>query len=194
MFYTGIGVAFWRFTAFVAIMEYFVRHRMTAIILSGLGRFIGIVVGYGILAKPYQDARSVCILYQYCYPFVCNESLNKFKSKLQKQFHIHVHVQMISNGINPKLILEPHRISMYTNIFHVILHFLVHSSTYIVLGQRNMYMYMYIVSDLSFCLNFRLRCSFSLAVKIICCSHLLAILPRFLSKLNNVRYVCHRLI
>lgn len=143
MFYTGIGVAFWRFTAFVAIMEYFVRHRMTAIILSGLGRFIGIVVGYGILAKPYQDARSVCILYQYCYPIVCNGSLNKFKSKLQKQFHIHVHVQMISNGINPMLILEPYRISMYTNIFHVILHLLVHTSRYIYRVRPEKYVHVY---------------------------------------------------
>ncbi|KAH3828238.1 uncharacterized protein LOC127881471 [Dreissena polymorpha] len=54
-FLGGIGVSFWRFAAFVAIMEYFRRHRMAAIILSGFGRVIGIFIGYGILSKPLQE-------------------------------------------------------------------------------------------------------------------------------------------
>lgn len=62
IFAAGLGVSFWRFAAFVAVMEYFTRHRMTAIILSGFGRVIGILVGYGILARPYQDARDVSIM------------------------------------------------------------------------------------------------------------------------------------
>jgi len=59
----GIGVSFWRFAAYVAVMEYFRRHRMTAIVLSGLGRVAGIYAGVGILARPLQyvwpDVRAV---------------------------------------------------------------------------------------------------------------------------------------
>ena len=56
---SGLGASFWRFTAYVAIMEYFRRHRLTALILSGFGRVIGIFVGYGILAQPLRMVRDV---------------------------------------------------------------------------------------------------------------------------------------
>ncbi|WAR00844.1 hypothetical protein MAR_025216 [Mya arenaria] len=54
-FLGGIGVSFWRFAAYVAVMEYFRRHRMAAIILSGMGRVVGIFAGYGILARPLEQ-------------------------------------------------------------------------------------------------------------------------------------------
>ena len=49
---TGLGCAFWRFTAIVAVLEYFKKWRLAAIILSGFGRVIGIFIGYAILAEP----------------------------------------------------------------------------------------------------------------------------------------------
>lgn len=54
-FLGGLGCSFWRFTAYVAVMEYFKKHRMTALILSGFGRVIGIFIGYAVLSKPLQD-------------------------------------------------------------------------------------------------------------------------------------------
>lgn len=56
-FLGGIGCSFWRFTAFVAIMEYFKKHRMTALILSGFGKVIGIFIGYAVISRPLQDIR-----------------------------------------------------------------------------------------------------------------------------------------
>ncbi|KAL4227513.1 hypothetical protein ACF0H5_012957 [Mactra antiquata] len=56
-FLGGIGCSFWRFAAYVAIMEYFRKHRMTALILSGFGRVIGIFVGYAVIARPLQMLR-----------------------------------------------------------------------------------------------------------------------------------------
>lgn len=53
-FLGGLGVSFWRFTANVAIMEYFVRHRMIAIILAGFGRAAGTFAGYGILSTHFK--------------------------------------------------------------------------------------------------------------------------------------------
>ncbi|XP_053405240.1 uncharacterized protein LOC128558932 [Mercenaria mercenaria] len=54
-FLGGIGCSFWRFAAYVAVMEYFKKHRMAALILSGFGRVIGIFIGYAVLTKPLQD-------------------------------------------------------------------------------------------------------------------------------------------
>lgn len=56
-FLGGIGCSFWRFTAYVAIMEYFKKHRMLALVLSGFGRVIGIFIGYGVLTKPFMQIR-----------------------------------------------------------------------------------------------------------------------------------------
>lgn len=53
-FLGGFGCACWRFTAYVAIMEYFKKHRMTALILSGFGRVIGIFIGYAVISRPLQ--------------------------------------------------------------------------------------------------------------------------------------------
>lgn len=56
-FLGGLGCACWRFTAIVAVLEYFKKWRMTALILSGFGRVIGIFIGYAILSAPLTKLR-----------------------------------------------------------------------------------------------------------------------------------------
>lgn len=68
-------MAFWRFAAFVAVIEYFTRHRMVAIILSGFGRVLGILAGYAILAKPFHDSRDVSTVYLVCQTKACTTVL-----------------------------------------------------------------------------------------------------------------------
>ena len=71
LLFSGLGCAFWRFTAIVAVLEYFKKWRMAAIILSGFGRVIGIFIGYAILAEPLRKIRDVRI----SKPYICQTTI-----------------------------------------------------------------------------------------------------------------------
>lgn len=102
-FLGGLGCAFWRFTAIVAVLEYFKKWRLTAIILSGFGRVIGIFIGYAILAEPLRKLRDA----------------DSTKADIESMTHWHIYYKCVcapagvafftSMAISPLPLIKDHR-------------------------------------------------------------------------------------